>query len=146
MFFNGCSLIQLKKINRLRKEMNRLISKGTSNIYLNVTIEKKWFTQNLDFKSIKRSSPGQFLGELQLTLISLNSQTSCCNLKIRDLGAKLCVAFLLFSFWKKLRLFKVKSPWFLFNKNINFNKNETEMKMENPTQSFRELNHVLHFL
>ena len=41
MFFNGCSLIQLKKINRLRKEMNRLISKGTSNIYLNVTIEKK---------------------------------------------------------------------------------------------------------
>ena len=30
----------VKKINRLRKEINRLLSKGMSNIYLNVTIEK----------------------------------------------------------------------------------------------------------
>ena len=27
--------------------------------------------------------------------------------------------------------------------NINFNKNETESKMENPTHSFREMNLVL---
>ena len=27
-------------------------------------------------------------------------------------------------------------------KNINFNKNETEWKMENPTQNFRETNFV----
>ena len=33
---------------------------------------------------------------LQLTQISLNFKTSCCKLKITDLGAKLCVAFLLF--------------------------------------------------
>ena len=30
----------VKKLNRLRKEINRLLSKGMSNIYLNVTIEK----------------------------------------------------------------------------------------------------------
>ena len=33
---------------------------------------------------------------LQLTQISLNFQTSCCNLKIRGLGAKLFVALLIF--------------------------------------------------
>ena len=34
-----------------------------SNIYLKVTIEKKWGIQNLDFLSFKKSScPGQFLG------------------------------------------------------------------------------------
>ena len=34
--------------------------------------------------------------ELLLTQISLNLKTSCCNVKIRGQGAKLCVAFLLF--------------------------------------------------
>ena len=29
----------IKEINRLRKEINRLLSKGMSNIYLKVTIE-----------------------------------------------------------------------------------------------------------
>ena len=32
-------LLVLKIINRLRKEINRLLSKGTSNIYLKATIE-----------------------------------------------------------------------------------------------------------
>ena len=32
------------------------------------------------------------------------------------------------------------SPCILLNKNVNFNKNETESKMENPTHSFRETN------
>ena len=32
---------------------------------------------------------------------------------------------------------------FLLNKNIKFNKNETESKMENSTHSFRDMNHVL---
>ena len=64
--------------------------------------------------------------ELQLKEISLNFQTFCCNLKIRSLGAKLFVSFLLFYVWKELWRFKV-------NKNINFNKNEMESKMENPT-------------
>ena len=37
--FNRWSLIQLKK-NRLRKEINRLLSKGMPSIYLDVTPEK----------------------------------------------------------------------------------------------------------
>ena len=31
----------IKEINRLRKEINTLLSKGMSNIYLKVTVEKK---------------------------------------------------------------------------------------------------------
>ena len=59
--FNGCSLIQSKFFNSSIKEINRLLSKGMSNI-LKVTIEKKWHTQNFDFKSLKGFSPAQFLG------------------------------------------------------------------------------------
>ena len=33
--------------------MNRLISKGVPNIYLKVTIEKNWRSQNFDFLSLK---------------------------------------------------------------------------------------------
>ena len=44
------------------EEINRLISKGMPNIYLEVIIEKKWRSQNFDFLSLlKRLFPGQFL-------------------------------------------------------------------------------------
>ena len=76
--------------------------------------------------------------------MSLNFKT-CCNLKIRGARAKLCVTFL-FNFERNYHALKSKSPWILFNKNVNFNKNETELKMENPTHSFRETNLVLEFL
>ena len=33
-----------------------------SNIYLKVTTEKNWHSQNFDFLSLKNWSPGQFLG------------------------------------------------------------------------------------
>ena len=32
------------------------------------------------------------------------------------------------------------------NKNINFNKNKTESKMENPIHAFKEMNLELHLL
>ena len=35
---------------------------------------------------------------------------------------------------------------FVEQKNIKFNKNETEWKMENSTHSFREMNNVLHLV
>ena len=89
MFLNS-----IKEINRPRKEINRLLSKGM----LKVTIDKKWCTQNFDFKSFKKFVSRSVLGELQLMQISLNFQTFCCSLKIRDFGAKLCVPFLLFLF------------------------------------------------
>ena len=57
MFFNS-----IKEINKLRREIHRLLSKGMSNIYLKVTIEKKWVTENFDAICLKSSSPGQIWG------------------------------------------------------------------------------------
>ena len=75
--------------------------------------------------------------ELRLMQISLNIKTSCCNLKIRGL-------FYYFNFGRNYDVLKSKSPCIFLNKNINFNKNETESIMENPTHSFRETNLVLY--
>ena len=66
----------IKEINRLRKEMNRLLSKGMSNIYLKVTIQT---FSKLRFSGFKRFVTSHFL---QLTQISLNFKTSRWNLKI----------------------------------------------------------------
>ena len=46
----------------LRKEINRLLSKGMPNIYLKVTTEKNWPSQNFDFVSLKNLFPGQCFG------------------------------------------------------------------------------------
>ena len=117
--------------------MNKLLRKGISNIYLKIATEKKR-SQNFDFLSLKIFVSRSVFWELQLALISLNFKTSCWNLKIRALGAKMFVFFLLFLFWKELWRFKVKESMHLLNKNIYFNKTETESKIENPTHSFRE--------
>ena len=57
-----------------------------SYIYLKLTIEK-----NFDFLILKNLSLGKFFGELQLKQVSLNFKS--CKLKIRGLGAKLCVTW-----------------------------------------------------
>ena len=65
------------------------------NIYLKVTIEKKGYRYpKLQFSKFKKFVSRSVFGELQLTQILQNFQTSSHNLKIRSLGAKLCVAFL----------------------------------------------------
>ena len=56
----------------------------------------------------KKFASKSVFGELQLTQVSWNFQTSCCNLIIRSLRAKPYVAFLLFSFCKELWRFEVK--------------------------------------
>ena len=86
-----------------------------SNIYSKVTIETFWKLQFFGFKNFFIRSVS---GELQLTQLSLNFKPSCCNLKIRSLGAVLCVAFLLFGFCKELWFLEPKSPCILLNKNI----------------------------
>ena len=58
MFFNS-----IKYITRLRKEINRLLGKRMSNIYLKVTIEKKSCNQNFDFKSPKVRVQVSFWGD-----------------------------------------------------------------------------------
>ena len=56
-------LIQSK---RLRKEINRLLSKGMPSIYLKVTIKKKWRSQNFDVLNLRHLPPVQFLGSSNL--------------------------------------------------------------------------------
>ena len=85
MFFNS-----IKEINRVRKEINRVLSKGMSNIYLKVTMET---LSKLQFSGFKQCVTRSVFGELQLTQISFNFKISCCKLKARSLGAKLSVAF-----------------------------------------------------
>ena len=85
-------------------------------------------------------------GELELTQISLKFKASFCNLKIRFLGAKLCVVFSIILILKGIMRFQSQSPCILLNININFNKNEMELKKENPIHSFRETNLVLYLI
>ena len=110
-----------------------------SNIYLKVTVEEKnWRSQNFGFPGLNNLSRCQFW-EAPTHADITDFKISCCNLKNRVLGPKLCVAFLLFSLWKELWHFKVKKfMHFVEQKYINFNKNGTESKMENPTHSFRK--------
>ena len=46
--------------------------------------------------------------------------------------------FYYLNFENNYEVLKSKSPYTLLNKNINFNKIETESKMENPMDSFRD--------
>ena len=64
MFFNS-----IKEINRLKKELNRLLSKGMSNIYLKVTIET---FSKLRLQGFEKFVTGSVFGELQLMKISLS--------------------------------------------------------------------------
>ena len=130
-----------KEINRLSKKTNRLFSKGMSNIYLKVTIDT---FSKLPFSGFKKFVTRSVFVELHFTQLWLNFKTSCYNLKIRDLGAKLCVAFLYLLIFKGIMMFlKPKSPCILLNKNTNFNKNETEWKTKNPLHSFKKTNLAL---
>ena len=89
-----------------------------SNIYLKITIE---MFSKLRLSGFKKFVTRLIFGELQLIQISLNFKTSCYNLKIRGLGGKL-----LFNFKRNYDVLKSKSPCILLNKNIKFNKNETD--------------------
>ena len=83
----------VEEINRLRKEINRLLSKEMSNIYLKVTIET---FSKLQFSGFKKFCRLVSFEELQTHADIIEFKTFCCNLKIIRLEAKLFVAFLLF--------------------------------------------------
>ena len=97
----------------------------------------------LRFSNFKKFVTRSVFGELLLTQISFNFQTSFCNVKIRGLGAKLC-SFCIIFIMKGIGKFQTQRVHvFLLNKNINFNKSETESKVGNATHSFREINLVV---
>ena len=78
------------------------------NIYLKVTIEKKWHTKNSNFLSLKFDLEVYFLGAL--THADIEFSNILLHLKNRGLEGegKLYVTLLLFLFWKELYCFKVK--------------------------------------
>ena len=108
-------------------------------------MRKKDVLKIFDFLSLKNLSPVHFLG-------SFNSRryhwilTSCCNLKSRSLVANCVPLFYYFNFEQNYDSLKSKSLSILLNTTINFNKNEGELKMGNPTYSFREMNLVLQLI
>ena len=55
--------------------MNKLLSNGMSNIYLEVLIEKKCRTKNIDFLSLKSSPPRQLTqSQFSTFLLQLSNQ------------------------------------------------------------------------
>ena len=54
--------------------------------------------------------------------------------------------FYYFNFEWNYDVLKLRSSCILLNKNINFNKSEMELKMENSAHSFRETNLVLQLI
>ena len=64
-------LVAPKGKNRLRKEINRLRSKGMSNIYLKATAEKSWRSQHFEFLSLKNLSPVQSWGSSNSRIYNL---------------------------------------------------------------------------
>ena len=103
-----------------------------SNIYLNVTTEKNWRTQNLNFLSLNGSSPGHIFGSSNLHRYHWIFKLLVPTLKSEASEQKYFLLFYCFNLERNYDVLKSKSLCFLLNKNINFNKNETESKMKNP--------------
>ena len=100
-----------------------------SNIYLKVTLEKNWRSQNFDFLSLKNLSLGQFF-------VSSNSRRYHWILKFlvatykSEVWEQNCEWLFYYSnFERNYDALKSKTPCILLNKNINFNKNGTESEI-----------------
>ena len=116
-----------------------------------VTIEKinkqtkKCRIQNIDFLSLKSLSPGQVLESSNSLRYHWIFKLFVANFKTRGPGAKWYLSFRAclfyhFNFERNYDVLKWNSSYFLLNENINFPKNQTESKMENPKHVSREMN------
>ena len=112
-------------------------------IYLKVTIEKKWRTENFDFLSLRSSPTGHFLRSSNSRKCHWILKHLVANLKSQVWEQDYVWLFYCFYFQRNYDVLRSENPCLLLNKNINFNKNETESKMENFTHTFREMNLVL---
>ena len=54
--------------------------------------------------------------------------------------------FYYFNFERNYDVLKLKTPFISLSQNIDFNINKMESKMENPTQSFREMKLALELI
>ena len=128
MFFSS-----IKEINRLRKQINRLLSKGMSNIYLkSYCWEKVTYSKLFDFKKFVKKVPLQvrFWGApthadiIEFWNVSL-------QLKNQSSGDKTARLLSYFYFERNYDVLKSRSPCFLLNKS------------ESKTENFRVINLVL---
>ena len=100
-------------------------------------------SQNFNFLGLKHFAPGQFWGapshghiiEFYTFLLQLKNHASWSKTR--------CVFSIILILRGVIFFLKSKRPSILLTKNVNFNKNERESKMENPTQGFREKGFVL---
>ena len=137
--FNGWMLFNLvKEINTLRKKINRLLSKGMSNIYFKSYYwEIMTYSELRFFVSFKSLSPRFWVAPTHADII----KSSNFLLQSEFWEQNVCgFSIILKGYYDVL---KSKSPcFFLLNKNINFNVNERKSKMENPTHCFGVMNHA----
>ena len=114
------------------------LSKGRSNIYLKVCekFSKVWFS------GFKKFVTRPVFWKLQLTQISLNLKIIVATWKL-EVWEQNCV-WLYYYFNSEKNSEKSEKSCILLNKNIKFNKNETESKIENST--LRDTNLVLQLI
>ena len=97
-------------------------------------------SQNFNFLGLKNLSPGQFLGSSNSNRYQWILKLLVATKKLEVWEQKWVWLFYYFNFKRNNDVLKSNSPCILLNININFNKNETVSKMENPIYSFRETN------
>ena len=76
-----------------------------SNIYLKVTIEKKWRTQIFNFVSLKGSSPALFLGEAPTHADIIEILNFLLQLTSSGLWAKVFGGFFIIFILKEIMMF-----------------------------------------
>ena len=137
------SFFSIKEMKRLRKEINTLLSKGMSNIYLKVTIETFSKLRFPGFKKfVARSDLGSSNSRRYYWILKLLAAT-----QISDVWEQNCLwLFCYFNFERSYDVLKSKIPCILLSKNKNFDNNETESRMEDATHSFREISPMLQFI
>ena len=137
------SFFSIKEMKRLRKEINTLLSKGMSNIYLKVTIETFSKLRFSGFKKfVARSDLGSSNSRRYYWILKLLVAT-----QISDVWEQNCLwLFCYFNFERSYDVLKSKIPCILLSKNKNFDNNETESRMEDATHSFREISPMLQFI
>ena len=117
-----------------------------SNIHWKVTIEKNRRSQNFNFLSLKKFSPSQFLGRSSSRRYHWILKRLVATSKSVVWKKKYVWLFHYFNFERNHDALKPKSACILLNKNINFNENEMESKLENSTHVFREKNLLLQLI
>ena len=70
-----------------------------SNIYLNITIEKKWCTQNFNFPWSRSSPPGKFLGS-STHINTIEFSNIFLQVKNQSFGSKTVCGFSIILFMK----------------------------------------------